>query len=83
MSLSNLICISFNIVSVVVANCIFDFAAFIGIMKGWSRDLEEEDDDDDDDKVEENFDFDVSPTLFRKLSKLIKDKIVINFCDNE
>ena len=32
----------------------FDFAEFVGIMKGWSRDLAEYDDDDDDDKVEEN-----------------------------
>ena len=59
MSLSNLIWISFNIVFVGVANWIFDFAAFIGIIKGCSKDLE--DDDDDDDKLEENFeDFDVS-----------------------
>ena len=61
MSLSNLICIYFNIISVGVANWIFDFAVFIGIIKGWSKHLE--DDDDDDDKVEETFeekfDFDV------------------------
>ena len=37
----------------------FDFAAFIGIIKGWSKDLVEyDDDDDDDDKIEENVDFD-------------------------
>ena len=62
LSLSNLSCISFNLVSIGVASCIFDFAAFIGIIKGWSKDLA----DDDDDKVGENFeekiDFDVSPT---------------------
>ena len=59
MSLSNLICISFNIVSVGVDNWIFDFAAFMGIIKGCSRDLEE--DDDDDDKVDEIFeDFDIN-----------------------
>ena len=69
LSLSNLYCISFNIVFVGVASCIFDFAAFIGIIKGWSKDLAEYDDDDD--KVEEKFEekvsfddfdvFDVSP----------------------
>ena len=54
-SLSNLSCISFNIVSIGVESCMFDFAKFVGIMKGWSRDLAEyDDDDDDDDKVEEN-----------------------------
>ena len=49
----------FNIVSIGVASCIFDFAAFIEIIKGWSKGLA------DDDKVGENFeekvDFDVSP----------------------
>ena len=69
LSLSNLYCISFNIVFVGVTSCIFDFAAFIGIIKGWSKDLAEYDDDDD--KVEEKFEekvsfddfdvFDVSP----------------------
>ena len=69
LSLSNLYCISFNIVFVGVASCIFDFTAFIGIIKGWSKDLAEYDDDDD--KVEEKFEekvsfddfdvFDVSP----------------------
>ena len=55
MSLSNLICISFNIVSVGVDNWIFDFAAFMGIIKGCSKDLE------DDDKVDEIFeDFDIN-----------------------
>ena len=62
LSLSNLSCISFNIVSIGVASCIFDFAAFIGIIKGWSRGLADyDDDDDDDDKVGEKFDFDVFP----------------------
>ena len=51
LSLSNLSCISFNIVYIGVTSCIFDFAAFIGIIKGWSRDFAEYDDDDD--KVEE------------------------------
>ena len=61
MSLSHLICISFNIVSIGVANWIFDFTAFIGIIKGCSKDLE---DDDDDDKVEEIFeDFDVNVSI--------------------
>ena len=62
LSLSNLICISFNIVSVGVDNWIFDFAAFIGIIKGCSKDVE---DDDDDDKVEEIFkDFDDNVSLY-------------------
>ena len=56
---------SFNIVSVGIESYIFDFAAFIEKMKGWSRDLAE---DDDDDKVEENFeekvDFDFSLDVF-------------------
>ena len=43
----------FNIVSIGVASCIFDFAVFIGIIIGWSKDLAEYDDDDDD-KVEES-----------------------------
>ena len=64
LSLSNLSCISFNLVSIGVASCIFDFAAFIGIIKGWSKDLAKYDDDDD--KVGENFEekvyFDVSLT---------------------
>ena len=38
-SLSNLSCISFNIVSVGVDSCMFDFEALIGIMKGSSKDL--------------------------------------------
>ena len=62
LSLSKLSCISFNTIYVGVSSCIFDFAAFIGIIKGWFRGLV---DDDDDDKVEENFeekvDFEVSP----------------------
>ena len=78
LSLSNLSCISFNIVSVGVANWIFDFAAFIGIMKGWSRDLE---DDDEDDKVEEifeeKFDFDVSHIF---LLEVEENKKLRNFC---
>ena len=53
----------FKIVFVGVPSCMFDFAAFIWIIKGWSKDLAEYDDDDD--KVGENFeekiDFDVSP----------------------
>ena len=53
LSLSNLSYISFNIVSIGVASCIFDFAVFIGIIKGWSKDLAEFDADDDD-KVEES-----------------------------
>ena len=60
LSLSNLSCISFSIVYVGVSSCIFDFVAFIGIIKGCSKDLAN-----DNDKVgenfEENFDFDVSP----------------------
>ena len=61
MSSFNLICISFNIVSVGVTNWIFDFATFIGIIKGCSKDLE---DDDDDDKVEEIFeDFNVNVSV--------------------
>ena len=41
----------------------FDFVAFIRIIKGWSRGLAEYDDDDDKvgEKLEEKFDFDVSP----------------------
>ena len=54
LSLSNVNCISFNIVSIGVASCIFDFAVFIGIIIGWSKDLAEYDDDDDD-KVGEKF----------------------------
>ena len=59
----------FKIVFVGVPSCMFDFAAFIWIIKGWSKDLAEYDDDDD--KVEEKFEekvsfddfdvFDVSP----------------------
>ena len=66
LSLSNLICISFNIISVGVANWIFDFAAFIGIIKGWSKHLEDDDDedDDDDDKVEETFEENLILMLF-------------------
>ena len=61
MSLYNLSCISFNIVSIGVASCIFDFVAFIGIIKGWPRDLAEDDDDDRVvEKFEEKVDFDVS-----------------------
>ena len=59
LSLSNLNCISFNIVSVGVASYIFDFATFIGTIKCCSKDLAEYDDDDD--KVEEDFVFNVSP----------------------
>ena len=61
LSLSNLSCISFNIVSVGVASCIFDFVAFIGIIKGWPRDLAEDDDDRVIEKFEEKVDFDVYP----------------------
>ena len=56
LSLPNISCISFSIVYVGVASCMFDFATFIGIIKGWSKDLVEYDDDDD--KIEENVDFD-------------------------
>ena len=61
-SLSNLSCISFNIVSIGVASCMFGFAAFIRIIKGWSRNLTEDDDDDDKvgEKLEGKVDFDVS-----------------------
>ena len=60
LSLSNLICIYFNIVFVGVDNWILDFAIFIRIIKGCSKDL----DDDDDDKVEEIFeDFDVNVSV--------------------
>ena len=45
------------------------FAEFIGIIKGWSRDLAEYDDDDD--KVEEKIDFDVSPIF----PDIIKQKL--------
>ena len=38
----------------------FDFVAFIGIIKGWSKDLVE-DDDDKVEKLEGKVDFDVSP----------------------
>ena len=48
----------FKIVFVGVPSCMFDFAAFIWIIKGWYKDLAEYDDDDD--KVEEKVDFDVS-----------------------
>ena len=59
LNLFNLSCISFNIVFVGVESCIFYLAAFMGIIKGCSRDLEE--DDDDNDKVDEIFeDFDVN-----------------------
>ena len=39
LSLSNLNCISFNIVSVGVASYIFDFATFIGTIKCCSKDM--------------------------------------------
>ena len=44
----------------------FDFAAFIRIIKGWSRGLTEYDDDNDKvwDTFEEKVDFDVSPISF-------------------
>ena len=78
LSLSNLSCISFNIVSVGVASCIFDFATFIRIIKGCSKDLA---DDDDDDKVgencEEKFDFDVSHIF---LLEVEENKKLRNFC---
>ena len=69
LSWSNLSYISFNIIFVGGASCIFDFLAFIGLIKSWFRDLAKYDDDDD--KVEEKFEekvsfddfdvFDVSP----------------------
>ena len=46
LSLSNLSCISVNIVSVGVESCIFNFAAFLGIMKYWSKNFAKYDDDD-------------------------------------
>ena len=58
-SLSNLSCISFNIVSIGVANWIFDFVAFLGIIKDCSKVLTDNDDDDKvEEKFEEKFDFD-------------------------
>ena len=70
LSLSNISCISFSIVYVGVSSCIFDFVAFIGIIKGCSEDLAEyDDDDDDDDKVEENFVLDVSPIFPPKVEE--------------
>ena len=67
LSLSNLNCISFNIVSVGVPSYIFDFATFIGTIKCCSKDLAEYDDDD---KVRENFEekiaFDVSHIFLPK-----------------
>ena len=71
-SLSNLSCISFNIIFVGVESCIFYFEAFIRIMKGWSRDLAKYDDDEN--KVEEeNFkifnDFDVSSSLLLRVEE--------------
>ena len=54
LSLSNLCCVSFNTVSIGVESCKFDFAVFIGVMKGWFGDFAEYDHDDGgDDKVEE------------------------------
>ena len=70
MSSFNLICISFNIVSVGVTNWIFDFAAFIGIIKGYSKDLEDDDDDDKvGEKLEGKVDFDVSSIFLRGWKK--------------
>ena len=88
LSLSNLSCISFSIVYVGVSSCIFDFVAFIGIIKGCSEDLAEyDDDDDDDDKVEEKFeekvdfgiDFDVSP-IFLPRAKANKNWEIFVVC---
>ena len=77
LSLSNLSCISFNIVYVGVASCIFDFAAFIGIIKGWSKDLA----DDDDDKVGENFEEKVDFWCFSYLPSWGRRKQKFrNFC---
>ena len=42
-----------------MANWIFDFAAFIGIIKGWSEHLEDDDDDKVEETFEENCNFDV------------------------
>ena len=65
LSLYNLSCISFNIVSIGLKSWVFYLAASIGIIKGWSWDFVEDDDndDDDDDKVDEKVDFDDSPTI--------------------
>ena len=53
LSLSNLCCIFFNTVVIGVESCKFDFAVFIGVMKGWFGDFAEYDHDDGgDDKVE-------------------------------
>ena len=46
LSLSNLSCISVNIVSVGVESCIFYFVAFLRIMKDWSKNFAKYDDDD-------------------------------------
>ena len=73
LSLSNLSCISFNIVCVGVASCIFDFATFIGIIKGCFKDWA----DDDDDKVEEKIDFDVSPTSLPRQKKTKIEKFLL------
>ena len=59
-SLYNLSCIYFTIIYVGITSCMFDFAAFIGIIKGWSRDLAE-DNDDKVEKLEGKVDFNVSP----------------------
>ena len=68
LSLSKLSCISFSIVYVGVSSCIFDFVAFIGIIKGWFRGLA---DDDDDDKVWENFE--------EKVDIVVSSKTEFNF----
>ena len=61
-SLSNLSYVSFNVVYVGVESCIFYFAAFLGIMKDWFKNIVKYDDDDDkvEEKVEEKVDFDIS-----------------------
>ena len=68
LSLSNLNFISFNIVSIGVASYMFDFAAFIGLIKSWSRGLTEYDDDD---KVWENFE--------EKVDIVVSSKTEFNF----
>ena len=85
LSWSNLSYISFNIIFVGGASCIFDFLAFIGLIKSWFRDLAKYDDDDD--KVEEKFeekvdfgiDFDVSP-IFLPRAKANKNWEIFVVC---
>ena len=88
-SLSNLSCISFNIIFVGVESCIFYFEAFIGIMKGWSRDLAKYDDDEN--KVEEEKfkifnDFDVSSILLLRVKEKIEKYLLfvdLNVVEND